>query len=60
MQGVIDTDIFRLLILGSIGRTISAGYLLSCRGHVWLLRGNHEEDAVNSVYGFRDEVVRAE
>ena len=36
---------------------IFSGYFLSCPGHVWLLRGNHEEDTINSLYGFRDEVM---
>ena len=34
-----------------------SGYFLSSPGNVWLVRGNHEEDTINSLYGFRDEVM---
>ena len=36
---------------------VISGYFLACPGSVWLLRGNHEEDTINSLYGFRDEVM---
>lgn len=34
-----------------------AGLLLSNPGSVYLVRGNHEDDNVNSMYGFRDEIM---
>lgn len=36
---------------------ILLGYLVAYPGSVWLLRGNHEEESVNAMYGFRTEVL---
>ena len=34
-----------------------SGLLLSHPGSVFLIRGNHEDDTINNMYGFREEML---
>ena len=34
-----------------------SGYFLSSPGNVWLVRGNHEEDTINSLDFRNDEIL---